>query len=170
MAGNIRGAGTARQARAALAAGAGLGAVVVAVALAVAFSSDPSSPSSSSKADRPAVSAAAPVNGLVKHWGTFFGGAKGVNYDTSLEPVPVTLPGPIAQIATSTGTDIATYTRDRPGLSAFVLEDGTVYHTYSCYARGVDGIWGMYQWLDRAPKGRNEHGIWWRRHDEYAQG
>ncbi|WP_454853540.1 DUF899 domain-containing protein [Rhizobium binxianense] len=77
---------------------------------------------------------------------------------------------PIAQIAASTGTDIATYTRDRPGVSAFVLEDGTVYHTYSCYARGVDGIWGMYQWLDRAPKGRNEHGIWWRRHDEYARG
>jgi predicted dithiol-disulfide oxidoreductase (DUF899 family) len=77
---------------------------------------------------------------------------------------------PIARIAASAGTDIATYTRDRPGLSAFVIEDGAVYHTYSCYARGLDGIWGMYQWLDRAPKGRNEHGIWWRRHDEYAQG
>jgi len=77
---------------------------------------------------------------------------------------------PIAQIAASTGTDIATYTRDRPGLSAFVLEDGVVYHTYSSYARGLDGIWGMYQWLDRAPRGRNEHGIWWRRHDEYGRG
>jgi predicted dithiol-disulfide oxidoreductase (DUF899 family) len=76
---------------------------------------------------------------------------------------------PIAQIAAMAGTDIATYTRDRPGLSAFVLEDGAVYHTYSSYARGVDGIWGMYQWLDRAPKGRNEQGIWWRRHDEYGE-
>jgi predicted dithiol-disulfide oxidoreductase (DUF899 family) len=76
---------------------------------------------------------------------------------------------PIGQMAATTGTDIATYTRDRPGISAFVLEDGDVYHTYSSYARGVDGIWGMYQWLDRAPKGRNEHGIWWRRHDEYGQ-
>ena len=66
-----------------------------------------------------------------------------------------------------TGTDAATYTRERPGLSAFVLEDGVVYHTYSAYSRGVDGIWGMYQWLDRAPRGRNEHGPWWRRHDEY---
>ena len=55
-----------------------------------------------------------------------------------------------------TGTDAATYTRDRPGMSAFVLEDGVVYHTYSTYARGLDGLWGMYQWLDRAPKGRNE--------------
>ena len=43
-------------------------------------------------------------------------------------------------------------------MSAFVLEDGVVYHTYSTYARGLDGLWGMYQWLDRAPKGRNETG------------
>ncbi|TMF13562.1 MAG: DUF899 domain-containing protein [Chloroflexi bacterium] len=69
--------------------------------------------------------------------------------------------------AAMTGTDPATYTRERPGLSAFVLEDGVVYHTYSTYARGLDGLWGMYQWLDRAPKGRNETGPWWRRHDEY---
>ena len=54
-------------------------------------------------------------------------------------------------------------------MSAFVLEDGVVYHTYSTYARGLDGLWGMYQWLDRAPKGRNEKGVWWRRHDEYGQ-
>jgi predicted dithiol-disulfide oxidoreductase (DUF899 family) len=66
-----------------------------------------------------------------------------------------------------TGTDVATYTRERPGMSAFVLEDGVIYHTYSTYARGLDGLWGMYQWLDRAPGGRNETGIWWRRHDEY---
>ena len=52
-------------------------------------------------------------------------------------------------------------------MSAFALEDGVVYHTYSAYARGLDGLWGMYQWLDRAPKGRNETGLWWRRHDEY---
>lgn len=78
--------------------------------------------------------------------------------------------GPVAQIAAMTGTDVATYTRDRPGLSTFVLEDGVVYHHYSTYARGLDGLWGMYQWLDRAPKGRNETGIWWRRNDEYGQG
>jgi predicted dithiol-disulfide oxidoreductase (DUF899 family) len=75
--------------------------------------------------------------------------------------------GPVAENATMTGTDVATYTRERPGMSAFVLEDGVVYHTYSTYSRGLDGLWGMYQWLDRAPKGRNETGIWWRRHDEY---
>jgi predicted dithiol-disulfide oxidoreductase (DUF899 family) len=69
--------------------------------------------------------------------------------------------------ATMSGTDAATYTRERPGMSAFALEDGIVYHTYSTYARGLDVLWGMYPWLDRAPRGRNESGMWWRRHDEY---
>ena len=77
---------------------------------------------------------------------------------------------PVADNAAMTGTDVATYTRERPGMSAFLLEDGVVYHTYSAYARGLDGLWGMYQWLDRAPKGRNETGVWWRRHDEYDKG
>jgi predicted dithiol-disulfide oxidoreductase (DUF899 family) len=77
--------------------------------------------------------------------------------------------GPVA-FAAMTGTDVATYIRERPGMSAFVLEDGVVYHTYSTYARGLDGLWGMYQWLDRAPKGRNDTGLWWRRHDEYDKG
>jgi len=79
-------------------------------------------------------------------------------------------PEPVVQFAANCGTDAQTYARDRPGMSALVLEDGAVYHTYSTYARGVDGIWGMYQWLDRAPKGRNETGVWWKRHDEYARG
>jgi predicted dithiol-disulfide oxidoreductase (DUF899 family) len=76
------------------------------------------------------------------------------------------------------GTDLATYTRAAPGMSAFALEDGAVYHTYSAYTRGLDGLWGMYQWLDRAPRGGNETalvrgfgglraGVWYRRHDEY---
>jgi predicted dithiol-disulfide oxidoreductase (DUF899 family) len=76
-------------------------------------------------------------------------------------------PEPVRQFAAMCGTDAATYTRDRPGMSTFVLDVGTVYHTYSTYARGLDGLWGAYQWLDRAPLGRNEAGIWWRRHDEY---
>ena len=72
-----------------------------------------------------------------------------------------------AKLAAMTGTDVATYVRERPGVSAFALADGVVYHTYSAYSRGVDALWGMYQWLDRAPRGRNESGVWWRRHDEY---
>jgi predicted dithiol-disulfide oxidoreductase (DUF899 family) len=78
--------------------------------------------------------------------------------------------GPVAEIAAMTGVDTATYVRERPGLSAFVREGGAIYHTYSTYARGLDGVWGMYQLLDRAPLGRNETGIWWRRHDEYNRG
>jgi predicted dithiol-disulfide oxidoreductase (DUF899 family) len=74
---------------------------------------------------------------------------------------------PASASAAMTGTDEATYTRERPGMSAFALEDGVVYHTYSTYARGLDGLWGMYQWLDRAPRGRNETGMWWRHHDNY---
>jgi predicted dithiol-disulfide oxidoreductase (DUF899 family) len=77
--------------------------------------------------------------------------------------------GVVAQFAAMAGTDVATYRRDRPGMSAFTLEDGIVYHTYSTYARGVDGIWGAYQWLDRAPKGRNENGPWWRHRDDYGK-
>ena len=99
----------------------------------------------------------------------------GIEYNYRREPPDVrrqtaaTARAAVAEIAAMTGTDAATYTRERPGMSAFALEDGVVYHTYSAYARGLDGLWGMYQWLDRAPKGRNETGLWWRRHDEYEQ-
>ena len=73
------------------------------------------------------------------------------------------------EFAAASGTDVDTYTRERPGVSAFALENGVVYHTYSAYSRGVDSLWGMYQWLDRAAKGRNEDGgLWWKRRDEYG--
>jgi predicted dithiol-disulfide oxidoreductase (DUF899 family) len=91
---------------------------------------------------------------------------KGVEYNYQRDTSEVS--EPVAQVAASCGTDGSTFTRDMPGMSAFVLEDGVVYHTYSAYARGLDGLWSMYQWLDRAPKGRNETGFWLRRHDEYA--
>lgn len=73
------------------------------------------------------------------------------------------------KFAAMCGVDADNYHRERPGMSAFALEDGAVYHTYSTYARGVDPFFGVYHWLDRAPKGRNEMGIWWRRHDEYER-
>lgn len=86
------------------------------------------------------------------------------------EGIASRMPGtPVADSAGRTGTDVATYTRERPGMSAFAIENGVVYHAYSAYARGLDGVWGMYQWLDRAPKGRNESGIWWRHRDQYAK-
>jgi predicted dithiol-disulfide oxidoreductase (DUF899 family) len=73
----------------------------------------------------------------------------------------------VSALAGRVGTDWPTYRRESAGMSAFALQDGAVYHTYSAYERGIDGLWGMYQWLDRAPLGRNETGPWWRRHDEY---
>jgi predicted dithiol-disulfide oxidoreductase (DUF899 family) len=80
---------------------------------------------------------------------------------------PKAAPEAGSKIAASAGTDWATFTREAPGMSAFALQDGVVHHTYSAYARGLDGLWGVYQWLDRAPLGRNESGFWMRRHDEY---
>ncbi len=80
-----------------------------------------------------------------------------------------TFPPAVVESAAKAGAEPAAFVRERPGLSAFVLEDGVAYHTYSTYARGLDGLWGMYQWLDRAPKGRNEQGIWWRHHDRYER-
>ncbi len=104
---------------------------------------------------------------------------KGIEYNYRREPpmdflgdaprLSRSAPDGPTEFAAASGTDVNTYVRERPGLSAFALEDGVVYHTYSAYSRGVDGLWGMYQWLDRAPKGRNEDGdLWWKRHDEYG--
>jgi predicted dithiol-disulfide oxidoreductase (DUF899 family) len=93
------------------------------------------------------------------------------NYQPSSPVAVVTsFPETVAQFAAMCGTDAPTYMRERPGMSAFVQEDGVVYHAYSTYARGLDSLWGAYQWLDRAPRGRNEgDGVWWRRHDEYGK-
>ena len=81
----------------------------------------------------------------------------------------VELPPVVHQFAQMCGTDAPTYVRDRPGMSSFIREGDEIYHCYSTYARGLDALWGAYQWLDRAPLGRNEqNGPWWKRHDEYA--
>jgi predicted dithiol-disulfide oxidoreductase (DUF899 family) len=96
----------------------------------------------------------------------------GIDYNYMREPAWTMVEGEgvVSEHAAMVGTDTATFTRERPGLSAFMREDGVIYHTYSAFARGLDGLWGMYQWLDRAPLGRNEEsGVWWRRHDEYAK-
>jgi predicted dithiol-disulfide oxidoreductase (DUF899 family) len=79
----------------------------------------------------------------------------------------VEVPEAGTKLAATVGTDWATYIRETPGMSVFALDDGIVYHTYSAYARGLDVLWGAYQWLDRAPLGRNENNWDFRRHDEY---
>lgn len=87
--------------------------------------------------------------------------------DTTWLSRPDAESGTPALFAAMAGTDLPGFMREKPGMSAFALEDGVVYHTYSTYGRGLDALWGMYQWLDRAPKGRNEADAWWRRRDEY---
>jgi predicted dithiol-disulfide oxidoreductase (DUF899 family) len=80
------------------------------------------------------------------------------------------LPPVVDQMAAACGTDTAGYLTEGPGLSAFALSDGVVYHTYSTYARGLEILMGFYPLLDRVPKGRDEGGsqvFWIRRHDEY---
>ena len=122
--------------------------------------------------------------GWVFRWASSFGGDFNYDFDSSYteeqqrggiveynfgsrDLTPAEAGGP-TEMAARCGTDAATYLREAPGMSAFALEDGVVYHTYSAYARGLDGLWGMYQWLDRAAKGRNESGLWFRRRDEYG--
>ena len=99
---------------------------------------------------------------------------QGVDYNFRRQP-PMSAKFARARPAASShagmcGVDWGAYLREHPGMSSFVKEGGAVYHAYSTYARGLDGLWGMYQWLDRAPRGRNEAGgPWWRRHDEYGK-
>ena len=86
-------------------------------------------------------------------------------------PMLEQLPPIAARNASETGTDVVRYLTESPGFSAFVLDDGAVYHTYSTGARGVEFLMGYYPILDRAPKGRDEgesFQTWIRRHDEYA--
>ena len=85
----------------------------------------------------------------------------GITYNYHAEDAwpPRSGEGSSTQFAATCGTDTATYLRERPGMSAFVLEDGAVYHTYSTYARGLDGLRGMYQWLDRAPRGATRRAL-----------
>ncbi|RYD33106.1 MAG: DUF899 domain-containing protein, partial [Verrucomicrobiaceae bacterium] len=103
--------------------------------------------------------------------------AAGLDYNYTREPQqpwrngePGGGEGAEFQFATLCGVTTPAYLRQRPGMSAFVRKDGVIHHTYSTYARGLDSLWNMYQWLDRAPLGRNEaDGVWWLHHDQYSK-
>ncbi len=87
-----------------------------------------------------------------------------------VKPMEAGMPPMLVHLADATGTDVAGYLSEAPVFSAFILDDGTVYHTYSCTARGLEFLMGYYPILDRAPKGRSEdeaNQVWIRRHDEY---
>jgi predicted dithiol-disulfide oxidoreductase (DUF899 family) len=80
------------------------------------------------------------------------------------------IPPVVKQMAERSGTDVASYVAEGPGLSAYALSDGTVYRTYVTTSRGLEPAMAYYGLLDRAPMGRNEGGseaFWLRRHDEY---
>jgi predicted dithiol-disulfide oxidoreductase (DUF899 family) len=77
-------------------------------------------------------------------------------------------PGLVGETAASAGVDLEGFLQEAPGMSAFALDGDVVYHTYSTYARGLDGLWGAYQWLDRAPLGRNRDEQIWVHRDKYA--
>ena len=82
------------------------------------------------------------------------------------------IPTTVKQMAERSGTDVAGYVAEGPGLSAYALSDGTVYRTYVTSARGLEPAMAYYGLLDRTPMGRNEGGdqpIWLRRHDEYEE-
>ena len=96
--------------------------------------------------------------------------SQGYEYNFSKqEPIAPTAEGSPGGFAAMCGVNLPTFLREMPGMSAFVVKDDQIYHSYSTYARGLDGLWGAYQWLDRAPLGRNEEsGVWWKRRDEYG--
>jgi predicted dithiol-disulfide oxidoreductase (DUF899 family) len=80
------------------------------------------------------------------------------------------IPSVVEEMADATGTDVAGYVSEGPGLSAYALEDGAVYRTYVTTARGLEPAMAYYGLLDRTPRGRHEEGElehWLRRHDEY---
>jgi len=80
------------------------------------------------------------------------------------------IPPVVEQMAQASGTDVAGYVAEGPGLSAYALLDGTVYRTYVTTARGLEPAMAYYGLLDRTPLGRQEEGEaehWLRRHDEY---
>jgi predicted dithiol-disulfide oxidoreductase (DUF899 family) len=80
------------------------------------------------------------------------------------------IPPTVTENAKSCGTDVLGYVAEGPGLSAYALEDGTVYRTYVTTARGLEPAMAYYALLDRTPVGRNEASdrpLWVRRHDEY---
>lgn len=90
----------------------------------------------------------------------------------AIEPILDDLPAVAFRNAREAGTDIYGYMTELFGFTAFTLEDGTVYQTYSTTGRGVEFVMPYYGFLDRAPKGRDEGEgwqLWIRRHDEYER-
>ena len=103
-------------------------------------------------------------------WVSSFGSCFNYDFHVSIDPSVAPVEYNFKDQAQLEAESVAwrDWSGEQPGMSAFAREGGDVFHTYSAYARGLDGLWTMWQWLDRAPLGRNEGDLsWFRRHDEY---
>jgi predicted dithiol-disulfide oxidoreductase (DUF899 family) len=122
-----------------------------------------------SRAPLPKIQAFKKRMGWSFKWVSSFGGDFNYDYHVSFRPDK-----------SATGADVYNYAprkmamEELPGASVFYKGDGgTIFHTYSCYARGLDMLNSAYHWLDLVPKGRDESGphkmSWVRLHDEYER-
>ena len=101
-------------------------------------------------------------------WVSSYGSEFNYDYQVSVRPEQLASGEAVYNYAPSKMT-----IEERPGISVFYKDDrGAIFHTYSCYARGLDMLNGAYHWLDLVPKGRDESGphkmSWVRLHDEYT--
>ena len=105
-------------------------------------------------------------------WVSSFGSSFNYDFHVTIDPTVAPVEYNYMDRAQLEAENVAwrDWSGEQPGMSAFARDGDDVFHTYSAYSRGFDAIWGMDPWLDRAPLGRNETGIWWRRHDEYGSG
>jgi predicted dithiol-disulfide oxidoreductase (DUF899 family) len=103
-------------------------------------------------------------------WASSFGSSFNYDFHVTIDPaiVPVEYNYRDQQHLEAENVAWRDWSGEQPGMSAFAREGNDVFHTYSAYSRGCDALWTMWQWLDRAPLGRNEGDLsWFHRHDEY---
>jgi len=122
-----------------------------------------------SRAPLPRIEAFKKRMGWTFKWVSSFGSDFNFDYNVSFRPE-----GSVTTEGVYNYAPRKTTMAELPGMSVFYKDDdGRIFHTYSCYARGLDMLNGAYHWLDLVPKGRDEsgpHKMWWvRLHDEYER-
>jgi predicted dithiol-disulfide oxidoreductase (DUF899 family) len=103
-------------------------------------------------------------------WVSSFDGAFNYDFHATIDPAVAPVEYNYRDQQQLEKDDVAwrDWSGEQPGMSAFARDGDDVFHTYSAYSRGIDGLWSMWQWLDRAPLGRNEGDLsWFHRHDDY---
>jgi predicted dithiol-disulfide oxidoreductase (DUF899 family) len=105
-------------------------------------------------------------------WVSSFGSSFNYDFHVAIDPAVAPVEYNYRDQAQLEEKDVAwrDWSGEQPGMSAFARDGDDLFHTYSAYSRGLDALWGMWQWLDRAPLGRNEGDVsWFHRHDEYPR-